>query len=466
VTRHPAGQAAAIVGLSVAATSLAAALPPFPDPSYGGSGDGIARIAAAAVPADSGYATHAVALADDRLVLVGMARTTAGGQDTRQLVLARLDARGLPDASFGADHDGIYRTAFFDESGMFSSDFETDVAQTGDGKLVYTGHSAVPTLIVGRLHADGTPDMDFSGNGHRLIAPSALVNGAIEGFFSTVLPLADGKTLLLGTVLAPPDPGQYFSCAMRLQADGSNDTSFGVASRTCIAPAQSAFSIAVAGRVLADGRVLLAGASLHSGGSGYDMSVARLGADGALDTNFGPDHDGWAFVAFDQGGALSDIAYAIAVDGAGRILLAGTFSGTNGSEDIGVARLLPDGQPDASFGSHGRVQVALDLGGSSDDEAHSVAALPGGGVLVGGVASGVDVALLLKPDGALDPRFGESGIYVQGPPNIYGYQQVLHGDYLYMVGSAGSDFAATRAVLPMFADGFENVDVLRPATLK
>ena len=258
--RHPAIHAVAGVGSFAMAASIAAAAPPFPDLDYGGNGDGIALIAAAAVPADSGYATHAVVQADGRLVLIGSARTTTGGpQDTLQLVLARFDAQGLPDGSFGTDHDGIYRTAFFDTPGAFSTDFETDLAQTVDGKLVYTGHGSGPTLIVGRLNGDGTPDTDFSSGGCRLIGPSALVTGAVEAFFSTVLPLAGGKTLLIGTVIGPPDSGQYFSCAMRLQADGSNDTTFGVSSRTCIAPAQSPLTLAVAGRVLADGHILIAG---------------------------------------------------------------------------------------------------------------------------------------------------------------------------------------------------------------
>jgi len=208
---------------------------------------------------------------------------------------------------------GLYRTAFGDSSASLLGSFG-DVAQADDGKLVYTGHGSPSTIIVGRLFGNGTPDASFGSSGRRLIGATALADGALDAIFTTLLPLAGGKTLALGVVLVQTSPTTYnaFSCAMRLMADAASDTSFGTAGRTCIAPALStgATSIAASGRVLADGRILLAGVGIHSGGSAGDMSVARLSADGTLDTSFGPDHDGWAFVAFDQGGTLNDGATA------------------------------------------------------------------------------------------------------------------------------------------------------------
>lgn len=44
-------------------------------------------------------------------------------------------------------------------------------------------------------------------------------------------------------------------------------------------------------------------------------------------------------------------------------------------------------------------------------------------------------------------------------------RQVLAGDHLYMIGNAGNagnenhDFAAARSVMPLFDDGFENLDI-------
>ena len=457
--------AATAACMALASASISAAPLPIADLAYGGNGDGIARIAAAIVPADDGYATHAAVQADGRLVLAGAAEHHVDQQTESRLVLARLDVYGHPDDGFGADHDGLFRSAF--------PGYADDVAQTGDGTLIYVGHDAnFQSMIVGRLHTDGTPDTGFFLNGRRLIAPSALLDSATQGYFATVLPLPGGKLLALGMAVVPTTPAQYFTCAIRISADGSTDTDFGTAGRTCIAPVlpSGAASQALGGAVLADGRILLAGASQHSGGSGWDMSVARLGTDGTLDTGFGPAHDGWAFVGFDQGGTMIDLAAAIAVDGDGRILLAGYLEGVHGP-DFGVARLLPDGGLDASFGTQGRVQIALDLGSFDDDRAHSIAVLPGGSILIGGWADtdadAVGVAVLLKPDGTLDPHFGSGGVFLQADPNgpqttrVASQQQMLAGDHLYMVGSAlnagnGLDFAATRTTLPLFADGFDD----------
>lgn len=457
-------RALASVALFATATSLGAAQFPIPDLGYGGIGDSIARIPVASVPADNAFVQHAVVQADGRLVLVGSTKTSVGGNSTSQLVLARFDAQGLVDTGFGTDHDGLYRTAFFDNNnglGGFG-----DVAQTGDDKLVYTGHGSPATIIVGRLNADGTPDESFGSGGRRLIGASALVDGAIDATFIALLPLKGGKTLALGVALVQTSATTYnaFGCAMRLTADGSTDTSFGTAGRTCIAPTltSGATSVTAAGHVLADGRILLAGASVHSGGSGSDMSVARLAADGTLDTSFGPDHDGWAFVAFDQGGTLNDPATSIALDATGRILLAGSFETAEGS-DIAVARLLSDGRPDLSFGTQGRVQIALTSGSNHVDQANSIVALPNGGILVGALVNGQGgVTIALKPDGTLDSGFGVGGFYYQpqATPPVRSRQQILAGDYLYWAGDSvningHSDFAAMRAVMPLFANGFD-----------
>lgn len=455
-----------LAGMLVAAAAAGGTAQPIPDPAYGGNGDGIARVPAALVPTEiTGFAQHAVVQADGRLVLVGTAQHTVDNHREGQIVLMRLDAEGRLDDSFGADHDGLVRTAFTGGA--------TDVAQTADGRLVYTGDALnSDSMIVGRLAADGTPDTSFFGSGRRLIGPSALMDDATLGDFANILPLANGKTLAIGLVVVQSSPAQYFSCAMRLRADGTTDTNFGNAGRTCIAPPMpsGAASQAFAGVTLAGDRIVFAGCSRHSGGSGWDMSVARLDANGALDTGFGPAHDGWAFVGFDQGGTMSDCVSAIAIDLQGRILLAGFLEGVNGT-DIGVVRLLPGGEPDPSFGISGRVQLALDLGGFNHDRAHSIAVLPDGDILIGGYSDtsvdSVSVAIRLKDDGQLDPRFGDGGIFLQADPDaprtaqVVSQQQFLAGDHLYMVGSVGNDsgrrdFAATRFVLPLFADGFDD----------
>lgn len=451
--RYPLAHIALLAALSV---DLGAAPMPIPDLAYGGNGDGIARIASGDPTTANSYGARAIVQANGRLVLIGTTQ--------QQFTLAGFDTNGQPDTGFGPNQNGLLHTAF--------SGFDADLALSVNDTLVYTGNpSGGNAMLIGRLTAHGVPDTGFFLSGHRLIAPSVLMAGATQGHVGKVLPLPDGKMVMLVGVLIPGPPNQVFSCALRLSADGATDTAFGSAGRLCIAPpaATPPVSQPLGGRLLDDGRILMVGAAQHASGSGMDMAVARLNVDGTLDTDFGPNQDGWAFIGFDQGGTMTDVALAVDLDPEGRILIAGYFEGVFGN-DIGIARLSPDGVPDPSFGFQGRVHLALHPGGWNNERAHSIAARPDGGVLVGGsiqVNSGdAGLAVLLKPNGDLDPRFGDGGLFLPtdpvGPPQeiVESYQQILVGDHVYMIGNAANahhrqEFAVRRAVMPLFATGFD-----------
>jgi len=125
------------------------------------------------------------------------------------------------------------------------------------------------------------------------------------------------------------------------------------------------------------GRFLLAGYAFN--GSDLDIVVERLRPDGSLDTSFGT--GGKAQFDAVGGSPGSDLAYSLALDDQGNILVAGrTFVSGNGN-DVVVLRLEPDGSLDPSFGNGG---VFTYDGGNGDDGAFEVA-LDGSGrpVVVG-----------------------------------------------------------------------------------
>jgi hypothetical protein len=74
---------------------------------------------------------------------------------------------------------------------------------------------------------------------------------------------------------------------------------------------------------------------------------------------------------------------AVAVDGLGRILLAGTNRSTAPEYDFLAYRLLPDGTFDATFSGDG--QHFIDFGADPDDHdfGRAVALLPGGVAVAG-----------------------------------------------------------------------------------
>lgn len=158
----------------------------------------------------------------------------------------------------------------------------------------------------------------------------------------------------------------------------------------------SACAVAFAG-----GKTLVAG--YLSTDHGDDFAVARFNADGAIDSTFGL--GGWAIVDF---GSTFDQAYAIAVDGSGRMVVAGQTN-VNGSFDFAVARLTGDGALDGTFGAGGKVIV--DFEGQFDQA--TALAISGEKIYIGGSAmkdwvSGFGL-VRLNGDGALDGGFGAEG---------------------------------------------------------
>jgi uncharacterized delta-60 repeat protein len=189
-------------------------------------------------------------------------------------------------------------------------------------------------------------------------------------------------------------------------APGSVDTSF--QGGKVMVPVGGADAYAYALAAQPDGKLLVAGTSHDHGG---DFALLRLDRDGQLDESFGS-----AGLVSTEVGAGSDIARAVAVDDEGRIVLAGSAD-SGGKPNFGVVRYLPNGKLDDHFGDHGKVVVKV---GDDADTAYALVLQADGKIVVGGDSNqgssktGVDFALArLLPDGSLDESFGDSGIVTQ-----------------------------------------------------
>jgi uncharacterized delta-60 repeat protein len=152
------------------------------------------------------------------------------------------------------------------------------------------------------------------------------------------------------------------------------------------------------------GRMVLAGFAFTTP-TKKDFALARYNADGTLDTTFSV--DGRVMLGFGSG--TDDEAFDVVVDSAGRIVVAG--ASTNGSgTDFAIARLLADGSPDTSFDGDGL--VTTDFAGGSD-VANGVAITPGDGIVAAGSAFtgvGSDFALArYGSTGGLDSAFDGDG---------------------------------------------------------
>jgi uncharacterized delta-60 repeat protein len=123
-----------------------------------------------------------------------------------------------------------------------------------------------------------------------------------------------------------------------------------------------------------DGKILVAGFATSASEIDSDFALARYNPDGTLDTSFGTG----GIVTADHG-TRSDDARALAIQPDGKIVLAGSAD-----EDIGLARYMPNGSLDPTFGSSGR--TITDLG--FEDVANGVALTSTGGVVVAGQTIG------------------------------------------------------------------------------
>lgn len=93
---------------------------------------------------------------------------------------------------------------------------------------------------------------------------------------------------------------------------------------------------------------------------------------------------------------------AAAVDASGNVVVAGNVGPAPG--EVQAVRLLPDGTLDSAFGSGGIVSLSM-------WDVASLTLLPGGKILLGGIAAaGSDAELVqLRTDGTPDPSFGNAG---------------------------------------------------------
>jgi uncharacterized delta-60 repeat protein len=134
------------------------------------------------------------------------------GQNT-DFAIARFNVDGSRDLSF--DNDGFNIIPVGP-----SGDIPYDMALQEDGKIVVTGFSTFsPNLFFSaiRLNANGTLDLDFSGDGKQSFHFGSPSNRA-----HTVLIQKDGKILIAGETDLNGGSGAF----ARLKTDGSLDSSF------------------------------------------------------------------------------------------------------------------------------------------------------------------------------------------------------------------------------------------------
>ncbi|MCK0155512.1 hypothetical protein MWU49_17490 [Alcanivorax sp. S6407] len=329
-----------------------------------------------------------------------------------------LAGAGELDTSFG--NNGWVATELL-ENTLPPDDQASAVIEQSDGKLVIAGHTQIDGNMDGlltRYNADGSPDSSFGNNGMVTLAIGSEIDA-----ISAMVRQPDGKLVVAGRTQGNNRRYDFFIA--RLLEDGNPDVSFGNNGITVTAVSTST-DIANALALQADGKLIAAGYT--SGAEGIDFALVRYNSDGTVDSGFA---DNGIAVHNLAGGAGTDIATGLAIQGDGKILAAGRAD-TGSDYDFAVARFNTDGSLDSGFGTTGA--VLTDMGGINDFGA-AVIVQPDGKMVVAGEARDTDNKFKLavaryNGDGSLDLGFGVAGKQkvLAGPSITRGYDIILLPD--------------------------------------
>ena len=317
-----------------------------------------------------------------------------------------------------------------------------------NGGIVTAGSRQVGTasdFVLTRHSPSGVLDTSFGTNG---IAVTDLGGKDDKAYDAALLP--DGGIVAVGVA----DPAGFLKGdfgIVRYNPDGTPNTNFGNGGivRTDIrGDADQAEAVAVQ----PDGKIVVAGLAAKVAGSLSDFALARYNADGSLDTSFGTG----GIVTKDFGG--EDAAVALAIQADGKIVAAGTAS-----DGIALARYLPDGTLDPTFGSGGTTV------NPRSGVANGLALTAGGGILLAG-SSGADFLLrAYLPDGTPNPNFGHLGSVttdINGGSSDFAENLVVDAQgRIILVGRATSTTILDMALARYNADGTLDTSFANHGTL-
>jgi uncharacterized delta-60 repeat protein len=295
-----------------------------------------------------------------------------------------VSAQGFfyPDSTFAGDGYAIPQLAGDDRANALA-------IQATNGKIVVVGQNGTFCLAT-RFLPDGQIDQSFGTSGYTTFQ---FKNTPFETEGTVVAMQGDGKIVLGGGT--PFDAG-----LARLLPNGSLDPSFGNAG-TLVAEVPN-FNVLEMTQGLAiqpDQKILLATTAWPITVGNWITFVLRYLPNGTPDTSFAT--NGIAMVDLDPSGAEHCVGLVLQADG--KILVAGNdFTGV-------VARLLPNGAADLSFGTSGKFRLP-------QGEITDISLMNDGKIVVVGHFSGKILLAKLNSNGTFDTTFGAGGMVLTTMP--------------------------------------------------
>lgn len=326
----------------------------------------------------------------------------------------------------------------FDGVGIVTTDFSGETDQSLTSALQSDGL----LIVVGSAQTGGNADAALArynsdGTLDTTFNETGLVTlpiGSSTDIASAVQILDDGTILIAGSFLEA-DADPFLA---RLNADGTVDTTFGTDGIVTTAVSSNFESVGGLG-INDEGGIVIGGFS------GGDFFAARYTAEGELDTSFSG--DGIAVTDFE---GANDFGRDMILQADDKVLVAGEAT-IGGNKDFAVVRYDTAGELDASFGGDGRVTTAI---GSGTDAAQAVAVQGDGKIVAAGFsfdgAQNNFALVRYNEDGSVDTDFNGDGnadgiITTNFGANSEAYAVKTQADgKIVVAGKAGQDFAVAR----------------------
>src|SRR5436190_5431040 len=300
------------------------------------------------------------------------------------------------------------------ETGMYQA---SAVAIQPDRRIVIAGHAntdpsrsaaGLPNggFALARYQPNGALDQSFGSGGYQTIEfpPMDLGGGTVVprvGHVSDVAILPDGKILVGGTTGSNDYETVFDMTVARLDANGQLDPTFGDGGIKIVKAFSGYGASAEAMAIANHGSIFLGGYAADPTGRRGDFGFVKLTPTGQLDRSFSG--DGKMRIDFHN---QDDLLLDLVIDGRGRAIACGRAGITNRRTRAGIVRLTSSGKLDHSFSADGKKTISPMLA------ADAIAVRPHGQLLVSGGNFDSDQAVLaqLKPNGSLDRSFGRRGV--------------------------------------------------------
>ncbi|HYG22331.1 MAG TPA: hypothetical protein VEH04_06060 [Verrucomicrobiae bacterium] len=362
------------------------------------------------------------------------------GTANDDFLVVRYQGNGALDPSFGTN--GIVTTSI--GSG---SDVANAIALQADGRLVVAGNSdngSNTDFAVVRYTTNGFPDVSFDGDGKTTTAISTS-----SDYVNAVQVQANGRIVVAGYAEIN---GNIDAALVRYHTNGMLDNSFGSFGRVATDVGNGTTDAGFALLIQPDQRIVVAGYSAT--GANIDVMLLRYTTNGILDSSF--DGDGKVTTAI---GLAAEYAAAAALQSDGKIVAAGVAS-IGSHLEFAAVRYLADGSLDGSFGLGGKAVV--DFANNADNTGYAIALDGSGRVVIAGEAGGLMGVARLQGDPFL--RILSIARLANGQVALTGSGSPGATHSLQAIGSLGGNFSTIAPVIADSDGSWEFLDTSTPAT--